>query len=228
MIDPLMPTAGLGLGLPNLEPGLADKLQMQQAVDDSYQMHLQRIIDEENEKEMQLAIQKSLGDFATSRSTENSLTSSDYWSRKKAAVLGSRNDVEESDFDMGLECQKMEESSMKPSGDTINISPNLLLPQRWSDRSRSASPSDRPTSETCHSVSLPSSSYASLYSSSAHLAENHQSNQRLHDQDEYPQVVQELVMNGFELSSVRKAYDLCGDNFDSILSFLISTNSNRL
>jgi len=28
IIDPLLPTAGLGLGLPNLEPGLADKLQL--------------------------------------------------------------------------------------------------------------------------------------------------------------------------------------------------------
>lgn len=40
--------------------------------------------------------------------------------------------------------------------------------------------------------------------------------------DEYPPSVQELVMNGFELSKVLHAYDLVGDNFDDLLSFLLS------
>jgi OTU domain-containing protein 5 len=30
-VDPLLPTAGLGLGLPGLQPGLADRSQMQRA-----------------------------------------------------------------------------------------------------------------------------------------------------------------------------------------------------
>ena len=38
----------------------------------------------------------------------------------------------------------------------------------------------------------------------------------------YPQTVQELVMNGFELRRVVHAYELVGDNFDDILSFLMS------
>merc|ERR1712228_332741 len=41
---------------------------------------------------------------------------------------------------------------------------------------------------------------------------------------EYPDTVQELVMNGFELKKVVKAYELIGDNFDDLLSFLLSTN----
>jgi hypothetical protein len=41
--------------------------------------------------------------------------------------------------------------------------------------------------------------------------------------DEYPSSVQELVMNGFDLSKVLRAYDLIGDNFDDLLSFLISS-----
>ena len=43
--------------------------------------------------------------------------------------------------------------------------------------------------------------------------------------DEYPQCVQELVMNGFDLQKVLKAYDLIGDNFDNLLAFLLSTSS---
>jgi hypothetical protein len=38
----------------------------------------------------------------------------------------------------------------------------------------------------------------------------------------YPQTIQELVMNGFELRRVVHAYDLVGDNFDDLLSFLMS------
>ena len=40
--------------------------------------------------------------------------------------------------------------------------------------------------------------------------------------DEYPQTVQELVMNGFDLKKVVRAYNLIGDNFDDLLSFLMS------
>jgi hypothetical protein len=45
--------------------------------------------------------------------------------------------------------------------------------------------------------------------------------------DEYPNSVQELVMNGFELSKVLRAYDLVGDNFDDLLSFLLSSSLNE-
>jgi len=43
--------------------------------------------------------------------------------------------------------------------------------------------------------------------------------------DHYPQSVQELVMNGFELKRVVRAYELVGDNFDNLLNFLMSTTS---
>jgi hypothetical protein len=43
--------------------------------------------------------------------------------------------------------------------------------------------------------------------------------------DEYPPTVQELVMNGFDLSKVIHAYELIGDNFDDLLSFLVSTST---
>jgi hypothetical protein len=43
--------------------------------------------------------------------------------------------------------------------------------------------------------------------------------------DEYPQTVQELVMNGFELQKVVQAYELIGDNFDDLLAFLIQNHS---
>ena len=44
--------------------------------------------------------------------------------------------------------------------------------------------------------------------------------------DEYPQAVQELVMNGFDLRKVVHAYELIGDNFDDLLAFLMSTSTN--
>jgi hypothetical protein len=44
--------------------------------------------------------------------------------------------------------------------------------------------------------------------------------------EEYPQVVQELVMNGFELQDVVRAYEFVGDRFDDMLSFLLSLNKS--
>lgn len=47
-------------------------------------------------------------------------------------------------------------------------------------------------------------------------------------QTEYPDTVQELVFNGFVLQKVIHAYELIGDNFDHLLSFLLSSgNSSR-
>lgn len=54
LIDPLVPTAGLGLGLPGLQPGLADKLQLDQAKRESNQ-----IIQSNMERKMQLAMEES-------------------------------------------------------------------------------------------------------------------------------------------------------------------------
>jgi hypothetical protein len=54
LIDPLVPTAGLGLGLPGLQPGLADRLQLDQAKRESNQ-----IIQSNMERKMQLAIEES-------------------------------------------------------------------------------------------------------------------------------------------------------------------------
>jgi hypothetical protein len=44
--------------------------------------------------------------------------------------------------------------------------------------------------------------------------------------EDYSQAVQDLVMNGFQLKDVVKAYDLVGDNFDAMLTFLLSKTSS--
>lgn len=38
--------------------------------------------------------------------------------------------------------------------------------------------------------------------------------------DQYPQAVQELVINGFELDKAIQGYKMLGDNFDDIVLFL--------
>ena len=43
--------------------------------------------------------------------------------------------------------------------------------------------------------------------------------------DEYPPVVQEMVMNGFELAMVVRAVELIGENFDDLLAFLMSRSA---
>jgi OTU domain-containing protein 5 len=63
VVDPLVPTAGLGLGLPGLQPGLADKMQMAKAVAESDavadQMEFKRALKESQDDELQRAIKES-------------------------------------------------------------------------------------------------------------------------------------------------------------------------
>ena len=63
MIDPSRSTYGLGLGLPGLKPGLADKMQMAKAVAESDaaadQMELQQVMKTSEDDEIQRAIKES-------------------------------------------------------------------------------------------------------------------------------------------------------------------------
>lgn len=63
VIDPLVPTAGLGLGLPGLQPGLADKMQLAKAVEESDrladQKELERALEESQNDQLQRAIKES-------------------------------------------------------------------------------------------------------------------------------------------------------------------------
>lgn len=63
VVDPLLPTAGLGLGLPGLQPGLADKMQLGKAKAESDQladqMDLKKVLEESNDDLLQRAIKES-------------------------------------------------------------------------------------------------------------------------------------------------------------------------
>ncbi|GAX11939.1 OTU domain-containing protein 5 [Fistulifera solaris] len=63
VIDPLLPTAGLGLGLPGLQPGLADQLQLAKAVVESDQLadeiELQKVLEVSRDDELQRALKES-------------------------------------------------------------------------------------------------------------------------------------------------------------------------
>ncbi len=63
VVDPLVPTAGLGLGLPGLQLGLADKLQVAKAVAESDkladQMDMERALEESQNDQLQRAIKES-------------------------------------------------------------------------------------------------------------------------------------------------------------------------
>ena len=69
--------------------------------------------------------------------------------------------------------------------------------------------------------SIPLAAAASSPVASAASGEN-ESSQQLLPIEEYPSSVQELVMNGFPLSAVVKAFDLVGDNFDHMLSLCLA------
>jgi hypothetical protein len=70
----------------------------------------------------------------------------------------------------------------------------------------------------------PAAASAAAASAPSPVSHHHQEHQPhvLLDAMEYPTAVQELVMNGFELSKVVHAYGLVGDSFDDMLTFLLS------
>ncbi|KAL7458356.1 hypothetical protein ACHAWC_009940 [Mediolabrus comicus] len=95
LIDPLIPTAGLGLGLPGLQPGLADKLQMDQAKQASDETALK--------EKMELALkesnraQKELEEREMKEVLAKSALSMDDAYQKKALYL---SEIEAADFDL--------------------------------------------------------------------------------------------------------------------------------
>ena len=60
VVDPLCPTAGLGLGLPGLEPGLADKMQMDKAKEESDRLQVQKIAAESHKAEVDRVMKESM------------------------------------------------------------------------------------------------------------------------------------------------------------------------
>ncbi len=101
VIDPLLPTAGLGLCLPGLQPGLADKLQLEEAKKKSSESALeekirlaleesQRTIKESEDIELREALRKSC-DFAST------VNSGDDLYKKKAMFL---SEIEAAEFDL--------------------------------------------------------------------------------------------------------------------------------
>ncbi|KAL7478852.1 hypothetical protein ACHAW6_004603 [Cyclotella cf. meneghiniana] len=305
LVDPLVPTAGLGLGLPGLQPGLADRMQVDRAKEESH-----RILQDNMERKMKLAIEESKRVYDEKEEGDMERVLRESCLGVVGGVIGVSNDggggayrtereeveeafqkkalylseMEAADFDLeqavlasSLESyRKAEQERKQPSltsgrrGDTggrrgrYNCSPNGGLSRNHRSFSSSpvhrtaaaasstaepisyaasfsASPSYYPSSypySTATATSAAASSVASFprarsssppnnyeethYGANAaasSLASTHSSS------DEYPSSVQELVMNGFELSKVLHAYDLIGDNFDDLLSFLLSSTS---
>jgi len=90
VIDPLCPTAGLGLGLPGLEPGLADRLQLERAVQESDRLHVNKVAEETYEMEVRKVIQES------KKSSFDYMDRMDIYKQKAMAL----SDLDDADFEM--------------------------------------------------------------------------------------------------------------------------------
>ena len=298
VIDPLLPTAGLGLGLPGLQPGLADKLQMEKAVQESDDFFMNKIARESHDLELKRAMEESRKTSSFYNNNHNHNRDCDYMLQKKQKAF---SDLEETDFEFeqaalirSLETYQRSEGSRKmPSAvgrgrgrgargrmggvavgadagngsgsgtmnstvnvnstvnSTVNVngyshdmgmgdanfnsSTSTSTGGNHSYSSRSHLNSNSSPAVASLAVAASSSSAASTSSRREEEIPSHLLRQEsgssgsdfgfgLVGGDEYPQTVQELVMNGFELTKVLKAYDLIGNNFDHLLAFLMSTN----
>jgi OTU domain-containing protein 5 len=183
IVDPLVPTAGLGLGMPGLKPGLADKLQLSKA-----------IIRSDEDEDVERALKESC-------QTANSQQSDDLQRALKESAMAD-NRLETAIFKSDVDATNFElEQAVLESSIGGKIPARPYLPIAFSSTPSVASiPADVPLV-----ASLPSSEVWS---------------------EEYPPTVQELVMNGFEIQKVVRAYELIGDSFDDLLAFLVSNQSS--
>mmetsp|Transcript_25643 Transcript_25643/g.37743 ORF Transcript_25643/g.37743 Transcript_25643/m.37743 type:complete len:717 (-) Transcript_25643:203-2353(-) len=236
LIDPLCPTAGLGLGLPGLQPGLADKMQLKTAFEESDKLAFRRQIEKAVEDSDQIEIQRAI------RESKKSLKDQEMYNDKALAL----SDLEATDFALeqavlnsSLENYQNKERKQPRATTTREMrrsqSPETYGASTTTSHSCSSSPHAFSSSHS-HAMAATTSSTASSAQAASYLSggthvQPHPIN--AHDigttaqreRDEYPQTVQELVMNGFELSRVLRAYDLVGDNFDDLLAFLMTANT---
>jgi hypothetical protein len=216
VIDPLVPTAGLGLGLPGLQPGLADKMQVAKAMAESDQMaddmELQRVLKESKEDQIQRAFKE------TSYSMEHKY-------QDKAIALSDLDatnfEIEQTMLEHSLETNAQREQGCKQRAvhgrrwrkrSSLPVSPFLCPPNAASLLASQEEDAATPKSTPPVAAAAASSATAGVHTEGSPVRHI----------DEYPQAVQELVMNGFELRRVIHAYELLGDNFDDLLAFLMS------
>mmetsp|Transcript_18838 Transcript_18838/g.26521 ORF Transcript_18838/g.26521 Transcript_18838/m.26521 type:complete len:779 (-) Transcript_18838:102-2438(-) len=226
VVDPLCPTAGLGLGLPGLEPGLADKMQMQRAFEESDYMHVNHAI-QESERSADYIYQKKALAMSDLEATDIEL--------ERAVIASSLESYMKNESGMKILSDERRSNTKADSLSTnrsacnsfyhysnynpkkSNSSPSFqtnLDRDSSSSSSFDATPQSAPLHASASARSRSCSSFATSASTTDDVGEN---------QDEYPQSVQELVMNGFDLTKVLKAFDLVGDNFDDLLSFLLNS-----
>eukprot|EP00536_Pseudo-nitzschia_multiseries_P002470 jgi/Psemu1/235714/estExt_Genewise1.C_330082 len=246
VIDPVAPTAGLGLGLPGLQPpGYADKMQMAKAVAES--------IDAKDEMELRQVMETSRREYehkAESTLNDNSndeLQRAIKESRLSAEHLNSNNALSLSDMDatyFELEQAALEHSmqsySQKEEGQKQRASTSKATicgssgPKITKRGDRKAPAVDASLTSSSSAVSLPCPSQESIpVAASASSASSDAAVQKtgispppqLLPIEEYPSSVQELVMNGFPLNAVVKAYHLVGNNFDDMLSLCLAKSN---
>eukprot|EP00526_Cylindrotheca_closterium_P005976 CAMPEP_0113650726 /NCGR_PEP_ID=MMETSP0017_2-20120614/27013_1 /TAXON_ID=2856 /ORGANISM="Cylindrotheca closterium" /LENGTH=568 /DNA_ID=CAMNT_0000563299 /DNA_START=174 /DNA_END=1880 /DNA_ORIENTATION=- /assembly_acc=CAM_ASM_000147 len=231
VVDPLVPTAGLGLGLPGLQPGLADKLQMSKAVAESDaiadQMQYEKALKDSEEDEVQRAIKESQLS-AEHRSSHEALAQSDmdatYFDLEQAALERSL----QSYISFEHEKKQCASNNTRQGSADQESSPNNATSATATIRDASPLEASMPTSSavaslpTASASSPPVAAAASMPSAAA--SDDHFVSPPSASMDVYPQTVQELVMNGFELQKVIRAYELVGDNFDELLTFLVSNS----
>ncbi|CAJ1934441.1 unnamed protein product [Cylindrotheca closterium] len=231
VVDPLVPTAGLGLGLPGLQPGLADKLQMSKAVAESDaiadQKQYEKALKDSEDDEVQRALKESQLS-AEHHSSHEALAQSDmdatYFDLEQAALERSMQSY------ISFEHEKKQcASNSARQRSAAQESPNNATSATAIIRDALPLEASVPTSSAVASLptALASSPLVAAAASmpSAEASDDHFVPPPSASTDVYPHTVQELVMNGFELQKVMRAYELVGDNFDELLTFLVSNSS---
>ena len=253
IVDPYKPTAGLGLGLPGLQPGLADEMQLDKAKKLSDKAEVDRALKESRlahdrmyEKKAFAISELEAADFDLEQAVIQSSLQS--YLNEEGRKRSPHHHHHRHHLHHHRDRARRQGSTPSPTGH-----PSYSGGPSHRHRHHGYGPGSSPTSPTAaasrdddgYGVSFPSvGASPSASAGFASAATARRSSSPPHSAsaasigpasgpipaggttiggDEYPQCVQELVMNGFELSKVLRAYELVGDNFDSLLSFLMSS-----
>jgi len=243
VIDPLVPTAGLGLGLPGLKPGYADKMQMAKAVAESIDAAA-----DHDETELQQVLKTSQAEYGSNssendddlqRAIKESQLSAEHMSSSNALSLSDMDatyfELEQTALERSLQSYNQKEDGKKQRASTTsrptagdNSKPKTVRGDHKTPAVASAASSSATASLPCPSQeSIPFAAAAASSSVASAAARSSESpspvpSRQILPVEEYPSSVQELVMNGFPLTTVVKAYDLVGNNFDHMLSLCLA------
>ncbi len=225
IVDPYAATVGVGLGLPGFKPGEADRALMKRAAAESVRERVSECADADIIRVVQHRSWEEYRQQQEGQSSSSSSSSSRQRDDRSSRVAEINDDVLNHSATAATTSNPTAERS--ESG-TFNFDPLGIHPRsphlfHKVDATRNRSSNDINSNVGGHGRDNSRRRNGSRNASvgAIHPSEATAMNADSALLDTFPSSVQDLVMNGFPLTRVLRGYELFGDNFDAMLTFLL-------